>query len=149
MKQKNEEKNRTRTKTIYFGIDIYIYLEHTILWLFLIVLKCCYFICLSAPPTLSFYIFSFHLQIWRNFLFFSISITLIQTCTTNIRILYTHSLELLRCNKVSHTQIRSVCVLIIINNLWRKKKTKMKNKKRSMCCCQQKRNQDQQQSLTL
>lgn len=46
--------------------------------------------------------------------------------------------NLLRCNKIPHTQTLCVQKTIIINNLWRNKKKNWKTKKRSMCCCQKK-----------
>lgn len=118
-----------------------------VLWLILIVPKIVTFICFERTTKLYRFLLSF--LVCKNeeiFFFFSISITL-TTCTktyTYFTHSLTHSLKLLRCNKIPHTNTLSMCALIIINNLWRKATNRIqirKNKKRSLCCCQ---NQDQQ-----
>lgn len=97
-----------------------------VLWLILIVPKIVTFICFERTTKLYRFLLSFLVCKNEEIFFFSLSLSHLQLAPKRILTLVTHSLELLRCNKIPHTNTLS-CALIIINNLWRKAKNENTN----------------------
>lgn len=101
-----------------------------VLWLILIVPKIVTFICFERTTKLYRFLLSFFVCKNEEIFFFSLSLSHLQLAPKRILTLLTHSLELLRCNKIPHTNTLSMCALIIINNLWRKAKNENTNSKK-------------------